>query len=724
MLIRWLFSLVVISAILLSNAGSVLADGFIIPEVPVCDPFPCPPPFSTLHTSPLAVKEHIVSVRIKDQLAVTHIDQVFQNTGRETIEGTYLFPLPEEAVIQQFTLWIDGQPVEGQVLSAEEARETYNSIVRDMRDPALLEYAGRGAFQASIFPIPPGGERQIELEYAQTLTSENGLVEYTYPLNTEKFSALPLEKVSITVELETPDPIRAIYSPSHPVDIHKTDLSSALVSFEDSNTKPDTDFSLYYSSGEDEALHLISFRDGRDVSNSDGFFVLLAAPRPGIESTRVDKDILLVIDRSGSMEGEKIRQARSAARYVLSHLGTGDRFHITSFSSSVEHFAQGMAPSRDADRASKWIDTLSAGGSTDINRALIEALQSVDGERPTYLLFLTDGQPTIGVRDSSQILRNFSDEASGNIRLFSFGVGYDVDTLLLDTMSQQHHGTSTYINPDEPLDRVLSEFYEKISTPVLTNLELDFDGVNVYDLHPQPLPDLFQGSQLVVTGRYREGGKADVFLSGQINGKMQVFKFMKQPFTEESSSEPSPESSLPRLWAARKIGSLLNRIRLEGSDRETVDQIVKLSIRYGIVTPYTSYLVTEPSVLGEADQERLSQETFENMRAAPSAAVSGADAVTKAREQNELAGSNSAPEITHEDAKVIKNVGSRTFVQKDGIWVDTAYDPDNTSIRQVVFLSDEYFNLTNRRPDLAACLALGVRVLVVDGSSAIEIVEK
>ncbi len=723
MRIRWLIRLTVSVSFLLSNVGSVLADGFIIPEVPVCDPFPCPPPVITLTSSPLTVKEHIVTVRIKDQLAVTHIDQVFQNTGEQTIEGTYLFPLPVEAVVQQFTMWIEGQPVDGHILSADEAKETYESIVRDMRDPALLEYAGRGALQASIYPIAPGDERRIELEYSQTLLAENGLVEYTYPLNTEKFSALPLEKVSITVELETSDPIQAVYSPSHTVDIQKGNPHAAVVSYEDSNTKPDTDFTLYFSSGEEETLHLLSFRDGRDAEDPDGFFVLLAAPRPGIETTRVDKDILLVIDRSGSMEGEKIRQVRSAARYVLDHLGDGDRFHITSFSSSVEHFSRGMSPSADAGQAKKWIDRLSAGGSTDINQALLEAIQAVDNERPTYLLFLTDGQPTVGVRDSKQILRNFALDAEENIRVFPFGVGYDVDTVLLDSLSQEHHGASTYIDPEQPVDQVLSEFYEKISTPVLTDLKLDIQGVNVYDLYPQPLPDLFQGSQLLVTGRYQDGGKANITLSGQVNGRRQVFKFQNRLFTEESASEPSPESALPRLWAARKIGSLLNQIRLEGNDRETVDQIVKLSIRYGIVTPYTSYLVTEPGVWGEADQERVSEETFNRMEAAPSAAVSGMDAVQTAREQNKLAGSIAVPEVSNEVEQIIKTVGARTFTQKDGVWVDTGYDPDKMTLNKVLFLSKDYFDLVNRRDDLAACLALGVRVLIVDGTSAIEIVE-
>jgi Ca-activated chloride channel homolog len=720
---RWYFSGFLAFVFLASISSQVWADGFIIPEPPICDPFPCRTPIIPISSSQLAVKEHIVTVIIKDQLAITHVDQTFINTSDTTIEGIYLFPLPTDAVVQQFILWVDGKPVEGKVLSAEVAREIYEDIVRSRRDPALLEYIGRGAFKASIFPIPAGGERRIELEYTQALTSDNGLVAYTYPLNTEKFSALPLEKVSITVELETSNPIRAIYSPSHDVDVQKSGSSSAIASYEAADVKPDTDFTLYYSFGDDEAMHLFTYRDGRDPTDPDGFFVLLAAPRPDAVLERVEKDILLVMDRSGSMEGEKIQQTRSAAKYVLSHLGPGDRFHITTFSSGVDHFVEGMSPATDASQAEKWVDTLTAGGSTDINRALLEALQAMDSERPTYLLFLTDGQPTVGVRDIKQIIKNFSGVTHSNIRMFPFGVGYDVNTILLDTLSQDNHGASSYVKPGNALDQVLSGFYEKISTPVLTNLAIEIDGVSTYDMYPHPLPDLFQGSQLMITGRYRDGGKADIVLKGRSNDKQQTFRFPHMNFSEESSTIPGPESSLPRLWAARKIGTLLNQIRLEGNDRETVEQIVKLSIRYGIVTPYTSYLVTEPRVFGEAEQERLSQQTFGNMQAAPSAAPSGADAVRKAQEQNDLAQSAAAPVISQDNSQTIKTVGARTFVMKDGLWIETIYDPDKMTTKKVKFLSDEYFQLTNSRPDLSACFAIGTRVLVVDNGNAIEIVE-
>lgn len=725
MRVRWIFSSVLTLLFLFSNTAVVFADGIIIPMPPICDPVPCLEPVIPITKSPLAVKEHIVSVKIKDQLAVTHVSQIFVNTGKSTVEGTYVFPLPVDAAVQKFTLWVNGKPVDGKVLSADEARHIYEDIVRSMRDPALLEYAGRGAVQASIFPFAPGEERRVELEYTQVLTADNGLVKYSYPLNTEKFSAQPLERVSVTVELETGEPIRAVYSPSHAVDVHRDGQMSATAGYEASDIIPDMDFDLFYSYGNEEALHLFTYRDARDPADPDGFFMLLAAPSPRTEAERVDKDILLVLDCSGSMEGEKINQVKSAARYVLSHLGPQDRFHITTFNSRVDHYTGGLSPASDAGKAQAWVDTLTAGGSTDINRALLETIKAADSERPTYLIFLTDGLPTVGVRESAQILENFSEATHQNIRLFPFGVGYDVDTLLLDSLGQQHHGASTYVDPGGPLDQILSSFYEKISTPVLTNIEVQIKDVTTYDTFPNPLPDLFQGSQLVITGRYREGGKTDILLKGRVNDRQQEFRYPSMQLTEESPSIPVPEASLPRLWAARKIGYLLNQIRLEGNDRETVDQIVRLSIRYGIVTPYTSYLVTEPLALGATQQEELTDRTFNQMQAMPSAAVSGADAVQKAREQNELSQSIAAPTLEKGEGsnQTIKTVGSRTFVLKDDRWVDTAYDPEKMNVKKIQFLSAVYFDLAEKNPDLAACLAIGTRVLVVNGSQAIEIVE-
>lgn len=694
------------------------ADGIIIPDPPVCDPVPCPP--RPLPMEQLVIRNHRVSVTIRDQVAVTRVDQVFYNPNDWTIEGTYVFPIPASAAVSAFSLWIDGTPVQGKVLDADHARQTYEDIVRTMRDPALLEYVGQDAVQASIFPIPPQGERRVELEYTQTLAAENGLVRYVYSLNTEKFSALPLEEVNINLDVRAASPIRAVYSPSHQVAVSREDDYHVRVGYEDKNVLPDADFALYYSIGEAQAFHLLTYRDPSSQDDPDGFLLLMLAPRVDQKTATIPKDIILVLDRSGSMDGEKLRQAQEALAFILDHLNPQDRFNIVTFSTGVDSYAQNLRPAAEADEAESWVSRFSAEGSTDINRALLEAASVADRERPVYLIFLTDGLPTEGVVDSQQILDNLAAAASGNLRLFAFGVGYDVDTFLLDSLAQAHHGSSTYVMPGERLDEILSGFYAKISTPVLTDLSLDFGELEVYDLYPDPLPDLFLGSQIIEVGRYRRGGAADVILRGEVNGTIQIFRYPQQAFASESPPGTTL-AVLPRLWATRKIGHLLNRVRLKGPDQETIDQIVHLSIRYGIVTPYTSYLVTE-TPLGAEAQERIAARQLTEMQAMATAPASGRAAVEKAAGQGGLAGADAAAAPPAESADRVKVVGSRTFVYRDGIWSDTAYDPQAMQTVKVSFLSDEYFALAGSRPELAAAFALGEKVIVISEGTVYEVV--
>ncbi len=710
--------IVLISALLIPSA--TLADGIIIPDPPVCDPQPCPPVI--LPMDQLVIRYHHVTVSIQDQLAVTHVDQVFYNPNDWTIEGTYIFPIPDDAAVSGFTLWVDGQPVKGQVLDATQARQTYEQIVSSMRDPALLEYIGRGAVQARIFPIAPQGERRIELEYTQALPAEGGLISYIYPLNTEKFSALPIESVTISVDIQSNVPIRAVYSPSHDIGISRDSDNHVVVDYEAADVLPNIDFALYYSLGESEAFHLLTYRDPSDSTDQDGFFLVLLAPKINTIDQIIPKDLLLVLDRSGSMDGEKFQQAQQATGYILDNLNQEDRFNIISFSTGIEMYASNLRPASEASEARSWVDGLRAEGSTDINRALLEAAAMVNPERSTYLIFLTDGLPTEGVTDSQSILANFASNAPENLRLFAFGVGYDVDTILIDTLTQDHHGRSTYVQPGMKLDKVLSSFYNSISMPVMTSLDLSFGDISTYDLYPSPLPDLFAGSQVILLGRYRDGGISDISLAGDVNGTRRTFTYSDQVF-DKLSPENSLQASIPRLWATRKVGYLLNEIRLKGANQEIIDQIVRLSIRYGIVTPYTSYLVTEQAPLGEAEQQRLADDTYEKLLAMPTTTPSGQAAVQSAVNSGAMQDAASAPELMGEASSTVRILGSRTFVLSDGKWIDTAFDPDTMMPIQIEFLSPDYFALVAAHPELADAFALGEQVIALTSDTAYEVVQ-
>jgi Ca-activated chloride channel homolog len=712
-------------ALTLALPVPVAADGIIIPHPPPDRPIPW-------RDVPLAIKYHRVDVTIADQVATTKVDQVFVNEAGYPVEGTYIFPLPEDAAIAGFDMWVDGQKLEGQLLGRDEARAIYEDIVRRQRDPALLEYVGRGAFEASIFPIPPGGQRRIELTYSQVLPQTDGLVHYRYPLNTEKFSSAEIDEVAVTVRLADKAPIRAIYSPSHPVQVAREGDRRATVSYEERNVRPDRDFDLYYSLSSDAvAVNLLSYKP----YGEDGFFLLLVTPPVEAADQAVAKDVVLVMDTSGSMDGDKIVQAKAAADYVLDHLGKNDRFNIVAFSTATRLYSDGPVPAARREDGHAFVHSLQAAGSTDINRALLEALSGADAGRPTVIIFLTDGLPTAGEVDPDRIVANIGAEAPKSVRLFAFGVGYDVDTVLLDQLSSGQRGTSAYVKPGQNIAEEVSGFYTKVSAPVLVDVTAAFSGVQVEDIYPYPLPDLFAGNQLVVAGRYRGSGPAELTLRGEVGGASRTYSYPSLTFAERGGQE-----FIARLWAQRKIGYLLAQIRLHGVKDELVQEIVALSSRYGIVTPYTSFLVQEPSMalsqegrnqLGRALQGKPPLSGGRGGGAgAPTAAPaamaplvggdrSGQQAVEKAVAEEALKASDqAAAPASAAAAQALRQVGDKTFLLSNGIWVDTTFDATRMAAEALAFGGKRYFDLLAAHPEIGRYLALGDHVTVlVDGKA-------
>lgn len=721
---RTLLSLMLL-VLLAALAGPALAqDPMPLPrttQVPLPPPIcidGCPPPVWRMEG--LEIPYQRVDVTITDQVAVTHVDQLFRNPNDWALEGTYFFPLPSGAAVSQLTMWVDGQPIEAKLLARDEARAIYDAIVRQLRDPALLEYVGQDAIQANVFPIPPGGERRIEIEYTTLLTADNGVLRYVYPQSAGLYTQTPLDQQSIRVEIASNEAIRTVYSPSHRVAIDRPDEFRATAGYEAGGVSPEGDFELYYTvSPEEIGLNLLSYK----APGEDGFFLLLVAP--GIDPGEVvAKDVILVLDTSGSMEGEKMVQAQAAAAYVLDHLNPDDRFAIVPFNTTVSRYAPELLTAEQAGDARAYVANLFAAGGTNISGALLEAAALVGLERPTTIVFLTDGLATEGITDTPLLLDSVAAAMPANARLFGFGVGDDVDTVLLDTLAQNHRGATTYVRPGQAIDEAVSAFYVRVGAPVLTDIDLDYGGVNVEQVYPVELPDLFAGSQLVVAGRYRDGGPATITLSGTTNGRAQTFAYPDQTFRAEGGDE-----FIPRLWATRAIGHLMQQIRLRGEDPELVQSVVTLSTRYGIITPYTSFLIEEDDIAAQIGGAPVMDQASEAL-AAP-AAPSGAAAVERAAAEGEMAAAEAPlalptmmPSGTGTPGALaqapVQTAGSRTFFLRGGVWVDSAYDAANEP-RIVPFASDAYFALLSERPELGAALALGEEVIVVVDGTAYQI---
>ena len=678
-----------------------------------------PPPRRFPHFIPLTIERHHVSISIDNQLATTKIDQIFANKNRFQLEGTYLFPLPDDAAVSDFAMYIDGVRVKGELLAKDKARKIYEDIVRKSQDPALLEYIGTRAFQARVFPIPANGEKRIQLEYSQVIHVDAGLAKYAYPLRTEKFTHQPVESLAISMDIKSKRAIKTIYSPSHDVEIVRKDDYHTLISYEESNIQPKRDFVFYYSlSDSDVGIDIIAHRDDED---NDGYFMLLVSPKYETKKSEIiEKDFIFVLDRSGSMRGEKIKSAKEALRFCVRNLNDGDRFNLILFSTDVETFSDELVEvKKGREKALAFIDDIENLGGTNINEALLTALkEKPHPKRPRMIIFLTDGRPTVGETDIGQIIKNVTKANDENTRLFVFGVGYDVNTQLLDKLAEENRGTRQYVEPKEDLEIAVSSFFAKVNEPVLVNLELDFGAIKTADRYPKKLPDLFRGSQLTVLGRYKTHGDLKIKLTGTVRGKTQQFSHKVNFPKRESDHE-----FLPRLWAQRKVAYLIDEVRLNGEDQELIDEIVRLSKKHGIMTPYTSFLVLEddrpiaaaPMLRQNEVALRYSYEAAGRMMKRKQAFTklgqtvqnSGEYAVKASRQLQELKlGDRGGME-----SESIKQVGSKAFYLRDGIWVDSDYKKEMKT-RKIEYASDAYFELVAKQSELRKYLAIGKRIIV------------
>lgn len=721
-------------------ALSVNAQGVIVPIV--CERRPCPPPRPRPVPLPnaLPVKSIKLDTRIEGQVATTRVEQVFRNDTPYTLEGIYFFPIPETASIEEFSIWENGKKLVGEVRSREEARRIYDEIVRRQRDPGLLEYAGKDLFQASIFPIPPNSDKKLELRYSQVLKADSGTVAYRYPLGTGRNlwarppqpvpfredrpgTPLPPQKfgtVSGKIEIIGKQSIRNVYSPSHQIDVNRKGETSATVSFETSNN--DNDFQLFYGlSNNDFGLSFLTYRE----PGKDGYFLLMLSPKDDISDKElINKDIVFVLDTSGSMNDEgKMEKARSALLFGIGGLREGDRFNVINFAGEEHLMENGLVPANSANkkRGEEFVKKLRPNGGTNINDALRAALRQFDSsDRPKMLVFLTDGLPTVGETDVDRIIKNAKEIQVDGLHLFPFGVGYDVNTRLLDKLAAENAGVSEYVEPKEDLEVKVSNFFTKVNSPVLSGLELDFGSAQVDLLYPRKLGDVFKGMQLAVIGRYKNVADAEdvtITLRGKTGSENRTFTYRNLDFPMRADKN----DFLPRLWATRRVGWLMEQIRTNGENKELRDEIIELGTRFGIVTPYTSYLATDGSAV---PVPRGTDMSALRMGASKQVAEdSGRNAVQLSRQQNSqqanmsiasAAKDKESAEILIRNSARSQFVANKNFFNQSGNWVDAEFKEDAKLPEiKVQFASEEYFDLVAKEPELAQYLAIGEQVVVV-----------
>ena len=707
------------------------------------------------------LKGHRVKADVSDRIASVTVEQVFHNHGHRQLEGTYLFPLPEGAIISQLrhdhgsARWFEGEIIEREQGTPASTRASWAR----RRDPGLLEYMGRGLFRARVFPIMPRSDLTIQLTYQQVLPDDEGTVEFRYPLATDRMNASAVQSVSIDIRVKSSVDIKTLYSPSHGVEVKREGERSARVSYERSNRRQDKDLLLYIGRSPDAIGFSLQSHKQPGI---DGTFMSVFAPRTKVEDAdRVPKDVVYVIDKSGSMAGPHMEQAQKAVSYGVRLLRKGDRFNVVGFSTNLYPFRDVLQPATTEmkEAAVKYVEGLTPSGGTNINGALQQALSMRKDDRLFMVVFITDGKPTVDVVDPQTIVENVKANNRSNTRIFTFGVGLDLDVTLLDRIAETTNGARDYVTHGEDIEIVTSRFFRKVDQPVLTDLRVEF-GAGVTDVYPQRLPDLFAGGQIVLFGRYKEAGARTVILRGKRGTKEIVFEHNAKLTKSDGASY------LPRLWAHRKVAYLLDEIRLHGQNKELVDEVVRLATRYAIVTPYTAGLVVEESELQGLPADRRSARVRRgrlwdqngrfglpggsspgvgggggrtggppppragamptpspNTPSAPAAEAKGA--ATRASEglkKMKDGASDDAADGKRRDGlddvrALVRSVEGKTFLKgADGRWTDKLWDGKKATTKVEAF-SPAYFELLAKSDKIARYLALGERVVFVLGDT-------
>lgn len=683
------------------------------------------------------LKAQDVRVEIDDFAALTHVKQRFYNPGSRPLEAVYYFAIPPNSTVTDFAIMINGERVRGEVLRRDEARQTYEAIVRRMVDPGLLEYSDSELFKASIFPVPARGEQTVEISYATTLTQTNGALHYRLPVHEGSLKDSPAFTVS--GEIRSAQPISNIWSPNAFMETTRVSASRARFALESSSPEQLRNLEVFVARSTDEVgLSLLTW-DGE--GDDKGYFMLTLSPTDALQNLEVlPKQVTFVLDTSGSMHGSKWTQAVASLRYAVDALHERDTFNIVAFSSTARTaFRESVPASRqNKDQARAFVDDLLPRGGTNIEEALALALRQRDeAGRPHSVVFLTDGEPTEGVTGIPELLQQVaSGFESDTRRLFVVGVGYSLNTRLLDGMATRGRGQVSYVRPNEPLDDRIKSLVDRLANPLLTNIQIDFGRASISDVYPTQIPDLYRGETITIFGRYARSERVTVRVRG-FAGRERW-----QNSTELRFGGESALSFIGNLWASRRVADLLQNIAENGETPERVREVEELAIRWSIVTPYTSYLATDPSegrvpdmgiprpipmprpMPGPMPVTRSRGEAADfaggspaaAMRAEAAPATSGRAAVEASMERQSLATQDS---VSVASAVAQQRIGNRTFEVVEGVW--TQRDLRAGTPVRVEYMGAEWMRLSRHSDELRRVLMLGERVRFEHGGRVYEV---
>jgi Ca-activated chloride channel family protein len=696
-----------LSRILVTSLAALLllpasASAQIVEPDPLMPPMPCPGCWWPVDT--LAQLDGIeADIDVSDGVTVARYRFDLSNPapsdhGGPGAEGRIVFPVPAGSSVTDLVLSGGPETLEGKLLDADDATRIYEDIVRRLIDPALLRSLEGDLYEVRAFPVPAGEERQVSFTVTTPLLAEGEQALLEVPWS--RMSPRPASG-QVNVDVDVPWEVRSAIAPGFELDEERTSAGEIGLGWESSGGwTPDANFRLYLSGGEGLIdTRLLSYRESGD----DGYFSLLFSPVIELDES-VARDVVVVLDRSGSMEGDKMDQAISAAEYVLDNLGADDRFGVVDFSRYVRTFDADLRPASDAQKGIDYVRDISAGGNTNISGALERGMEFLTGERPGTVIFLTDGLATVGIEEADGILEVTEQSAPERTQLFSFGVGYDVDTVLLDALATTFTGSSHYVSPEERIDIEVARLWEKVSTPVLSDVQISIDGVDTWDLAPAEIPGIFAGNQALLSGRFDGAGEAAVTVTGNSANGPEEFIY-DVLFPERNETDPT----VAQLWAQRRVADLLTELRIEGVRESLVEEIVEVANQFGIVTPYTAYLAEEPQLerFADADDGAFFANVMDEAEAIAAAPASGKRAVQRASATEELREGDAVVGGATASSQV---VGSHTYYLLDDTWTRDDFET-GTDAPEVEVGSAEFLELIAQAPEIADAAKLGERVV-------------
>lgn len=687
---------------------------WVVPSRSVLSPYGAPPVKVT------SVRAH---VKISDRAATTTLEFELRNPLGRPQEAVLLLPVPDGAAVSSFTF--DGQASEptAKILPRKEARRLYNQITSRLKDPALLEFSGYGCLRSSVFPVPAKGRQKIRLTYDHVLEVDGERVDYLLPRSEMLAADTPW---AITVDLTARAEIGVCYSPSHELITDRRTPEKRTLRVSKASRRDPGAFRLCYTTLQEGDYPTAAMFAYPDPKIGGGYFLLLANAPKMTRAKALRREVTIVLDRSGSMAGRKLEQAKDAALQVLEGLADGEGIQIIHYGNDVgAAFAKPTAKSDESMKvAREFVKSIRPHGGTNIHDALLEALRpkAMAGTLP-LVLFLTDGLPTVGPTSEKDLFKLIETGNKGNRRVFCFGVGHDVNVPLLDRIADSTRAITSYVLPDEDVEVKVARTFARLDHPVLAAPSLKtIDGngnvvTRTVEVLPRRLNDLFRGDQLVVLGQYRGEGDLQFELSGRTPAGDKQYQF-----TLPVSSASTRHAFVPRLWASRQIAFLVDELRQQGGDlgapfgavrpdpfsdprlRELRDEILRLSARYGVLGEYTAFLATEGSKLD--DWQSLSIACQNSLRGRAVVTRSGTAAVNQAQNLwKQKAQTFANPRNGYLDHNLNKvelystlQVCDRAFFRRGNRWVDGNSVVAQTLVphERVEFGSARYFDLTHR----------------------------